>query len=440
MPKPVGKPRQEIRVDHHITENEQIVLASMMRDHVALRDLYMEISRDSFISDRHKVIFSVLQSIASQKLKFELETFYQLAGNTNYGGREYIKNLYNSLQKSPENLDWYVERLQINAVKIKLRVGSLQGLVDAAENPNCTLDDLSRYIQRIHKDISGHISKEVLSGGKLYESYLANWKARRQNVGFVPTGFWELDKELTEGLARKKMSVWSARTGMGKSTTIDNVIERITRTHNKKIIHFSLEMPWEDVVDGIVSCRTNILLDKIIKDPQSITRGELKLINQTAKDLISDNNIVFYDSRPTFEQLPKILSEDDYDIAIFDLWEKMLPNLEVNTISEKLDVMQGICKETDTHLALVHQLRRPGPQNNGKRPQLTELKGSGKWEEAADLIMFLHRDKYYDPDVPNNIMEFLVAKQRRGQGHKIIPYEFEPEYHRIGKYVNGYLT
>ncbi len=83
-------------------------------------------------------------------------------------------------------------------------------------------------------------------------------KARLSNSVFVPTGYWELDKDLSEGLARKKVSIWTARPGVGKSTLLANITDRVCHRHKIKTIHFPLEMSTIPVIDGMIANRTGI--------------------------------------------------------------------------------------------------------------------------------------------------------------------------------------
>ena len=58
---------------------------------------------------------------------------------------------------------------------------------------------------------------------------------------------------------------------------------------------------------------------------------------------------------------------------------------------------------------------RSSPARGDKRPILSDLRDSGAIEQDADVIMFLHREEYYDPNTEDkNIAEVIVAKQRNG--------------------------
>ena len=68
-----------------------------------------------------------------------------------------------------------------------------------------------------------------------------------------------------------------------------------------------------------------------------------------------------------------------------------------------------------------------------KRPLLSDLRDSGTIEDDADIVMFLHRNSYYDDcfyddDNPEkNITECIVAKNRGGELGTVI-LRWVPEY------------
>lgn len=86
-----------------------------------------------------------------------------------------------------------------------------------------------------------------------------------------------------------------------------------------------------------------------------------------------------------------------------------------NEVSEISRNLKSIAKELNVPLVARLQLSRAGAQRSDKRPILSDLRDSGAIEQDADVIMFLHREEYYDPNTEDkNIAEVIVAKQRNG--------------------------
>jgi replicative DNA helicase len=86
--------------------------------------------------------------------------------------------------------------------------------------------------------------------------------------------------------------------------------------------------------------------------------------------------------------------------------------LEVSEISRQL---KAIALELKIPIVACAQLSRANKDRIDKRPMLSDLRDSGSIEQDADVVMFLHREEYYNRDTEDkNIGEVIVSKQRSG--------------------------
>ncbi len=86
---------------------------------------------------------------------------------------------------------------------------------------------------------------------------------------------------------------------------------------------------------------------------------------------------------------------------------------EVSQISRQLKVL---ARDLDVAIVALSQLSRAVEQRHDKRPILSDLRESGSIEQDADLVMFVYRDEYYNPDETDQqgLAEIHVAKHRNG--------------------------
>ena len=232
----------------------------------------------------------------------------------------------------------------------------------------------------------------------------------------------------TAGLQKSDLILLAARPAMGKTALVLNLIEYIALHGAHTIAMFSLEMSKEQLVKRMLAMNSKV-------DSQKIRTGNLededwvRLVDSVRR--IGNTNLVIDDtSGITASEIRskcrKLKLNKGLDLIIIDYLQLMSGSgkrrgdsrqQEISDISRALKVM---ARELNIPVIALSQLSRAVEQRPDKRPMLSDLRESGAIEQDADLVMFLYRDEYYNPDTEDKgVAEIIIAKQRSGPTGKV---------------------
>ena len=217
------------------------------------------------------------------------------------------------------------------------------------------------------------------------------------------------------------MILIAARPSMGKTAIGMNIVENAAIRCKKKAAVFSLEMPAEQLALRMLCTEAKL-------DMQNVRRGRLeeedweKLSN--AMTTINDAAI-FVDATSGLSvaqirsKARRLQMESGLDLVMIDYLQLMSAEgrfgsrqEEVSTISRML---KGLAQELNVPIIALSQLSRAPAGRSDHRPVLSDIRDSGAIEQDADVVMFLHREDYYNMGgEPTNIAEVIIAKQRNG--------------------------
>jgi replicative DNA helicase len=454
-------------------QNEQLILANMIKSNKVRRKLAKELKPYHWIGKKHRVVFNIFTRMVEKNLDFDIDTFESMARDTeDYGGPSYVMKL-EALFEENANIEYHVNVLKADAVKHHIKERRMDKLIDVLEDPHSEVTEINSIIDKIKEEVAANFqSTHILSGIELRKDYWKDLQERCKASIFVPTGIKGLDRWLTEGFARKKSSIWSARPGMGKTTTMANIALSLTRgiknskgeyiCEPKKVLiapletgHISyldimvsilikekLEAEAQEQQSALPSTLIGMKLDRLVKESDKITDEEMANIKWAMEQIFSNENLHVVDNPMlSLDELETILEEGNYDVCIIDLWER-LSDIEIDAgkITKKLTRTQAIAKRCNVHMAIVHQQRRSSEKGGkNKKPTMEALKNSGAYEEIADLVVFMYRAKYYNPELEEDVIEYIVAKQRRGAMNKSAFHDFLADFGMVGSYRKNYV-
>ena len=415
-----------MRVPPNNPEAERSVLGSMIQDREALLLGIELLSREDFYQPAHQEIFDAMRKLNAEMrvcdiltVDDELSRRGTLPG---VGGTDYLIGL-SQMVPSTVNARAYMQIVSEKAI--------LRRLISAGDEigRDCYAEaaPVEQILEKAEKSIFDIVMRrnegdtlipiaEILPHTFEKIDRLARLKGALDGV---PTGFPDLDSLLT-GMHGGELIVVGARPSMGKTSFGLNVAMQAAR-QGFSVAIFSLEMPREQLVMRLLCSDARV-------DLQSVRHGSLKdedwlSLSQALGPLAASQIYIDDTSGLTPSMLRsrcrRLKMERKLDLIVVDYLQLMTTGGRAenrqNEVSEISRNLKGIAKEMDVPLLALAQLSRAGAQRADKRPILSDLRESGAIEQDADVIMFLHREDYYNPDTEEkNIAEVIVSKQRNG--------------------------
>ena len=240
-------------------------------------------------------------------------------------------------------------------------------------------------------------------------------------INGLRTGFTDLDNMLT-GMHGGELILVAARPSMGKTAFVLNIAHHVALKENVPVVMFSLEMSREQLVTRLVA------VDAMV-DAKSLKTGDLsdedwtKIIS-TADDMAKAAIFIDDNSSINMAQLRskcrKLKQTEGIGLIIIDYLQLMSSPERVESrqlfISEVSRALKALARELNVPVIALSQLNRAVDSRPDHKPVLADLRESGAIEQDADVVMFIYRDDYYNPDTTEKpgVAEIIVAKQRNG--------------------------
>ncbi|MFL5938218.1 MAG: replicative DNA helicase, partial [Gaiellaceae bacterium] len=292
------------------------------------------------------------------------------------------------------------------------RPGETQMLVDRAEQ---VVFDLSQG--RVQGDFS-HI-EELLK--ESFERITALYEAGVDVTG-VASGFRDLDK-LTSGFQPGNLIIVAARPSMGKSALALCTAENIAMRTTVPVALFTLEMSKSEVTQRLMCSEGKVesqrlRTGKLAQDDWSRLTAACDKLMKAPIYVDDTGSVTMMDIRSKSRRLKS--NHPNLGLIIVDYLQLMTSGQsvenrvqEVSQISRQLKVL---ARDLDVPILALSQLSRAVEQRHDKRPILSDLRESGSIEQDADLVMFVYRDEYYNPDETDQqgLAEVHIAKHRNG--------------------------
>ncbi len=420
---------------------ERAVLGAILLSNSAGDIAYQILEADDYYKPAHQHIYKAMRDLHSNGSAVDVVTLQAHLSDSGHlekvGGAPELAELAEAVPTA-SNVEHYSERVRGKAVLRRL-IEAGSGMVDVAFSGTGAIDALDQAEQSvldIRKRSSASSISHVKDVLKATFKRIEKLYAERREITGVPTGYPELDKK-TAGLQPSDLIIIAGRPGMGKTAFALNLATQAALEGDTAVAVFSLEMGKEQLAMRMLCSEGRI--DATRMRGGMLTESDWPKLAKAA-GAISETKVFIDDTgslslMDTRSKCRRIAAEHNLGLVVIDYLQLMRgsPNAQSREqeISEISRGLKALAKELSIPVIALSQLNRGLESRTDKRPGLADLRESGAIEQDADVIMFVYRDEYYNPESPDKgVAEVIIGKQRSGPTGTV-KLKFFPEYTRF---------
>ena len=430
---------QSAKVPPQSLDAEMSLLGATLIDEEVIADVSEHVDPKDFYDKRHALIFAAMMRLYEHHKPVDLLTLTDELKKKKdldtIGGMAYLTELTNYVPTAA-HATAYAEIVASKAMRRRLIKASadiselgydedtnVQELLEKAEAELFSVSD-----QSLKQDL---VSLETI----LTDSFdrMEELHRNKGQLRGVRTGWRDLDN-MTAGLQRSDLIVLAARPAMGKTTLVTNLAYNVATVAKQPVLFFSLEMSKEQLVDRMLADASGV-------DAWNIRTGNLSdddfsKLSEAMGEMAEAP--IYIDDTPGLSVLEmrtkarRAAHERPLGLIIVDYLQLMQASgrSDGNRVQEVSEISRGlklIARELNVPVIALSQLSRSVESRSPQIPQLADLRESGSIEQDADIVMFIYREAYYNPDTDrDNITDLIIAKHRNGPVGRVELY-FHPE-------------
>lgn len=419
---------------------EKSLLGAVLIDEETLADISEHVTTKDFYEKRHSVIYSGMMNLYEKHSPVDLLTLTDELKRKKeldtVGGSAYLTELTNYVPTSA-HAEAYAELVAQKAVRRRLIKASGE-ISELGYNEETTTQELLEKAEAELFSVSDQsLKQDIVSIESILTESFDRMEELHRNKGIlrgVRTGYHDLDN-MTAGLQRSDLIVLAARPAMGKTTLVTNLAYNVATIAKQPVLFFSLEMSKEQLVDRMLADASGV-------DAWNIRTGNLSdddfgKLSEAMGELAETQ--IYIDDTPGLSVLEmrtkarRANHEHPLGLIIVDYLQLMQGSgrnsvdNRVQVVSEISRGLKLIARELNVPVIALSQLSRSVESRSPQIPQLADLRESGSIEQDADIVMFIYREAYYNPETEReNITDLYIAKHRNGPTGKVELY-FHPE-------------
>lgn len=273
-------------------------------------------------------------------------------------------------------------------------------------------------LQGIHNDIKQ--AKEWRPDGILNGCEL-DIEELQEPIGIGISYPYQELQEMTYGSRGGELIIWTAGSGIGKSTILRELAYHFVTTRSDiKVGMIFLEENVKKTAQAFIALDNNISLANLRYHPELLTKEQWEL---SKKKLFDDGKVVFYkhfgslDSQTLLEKIRFMVVGLGVTHIFFDHISIAISGNESDNERKDIDILmtnlRSLVEETGCHIDAIVHLKRTnkGSFNEGVQVSLSDLRGSGALEQLSDAVIALERNQQADGEL-KDVSSIRVLKNR----------------------------
>lgn len=410
-------------------EAEASLLGAILIDTDAIVKIADAITPEDFSEARNGRIYQAMTELYEKRSAIDVLTLADTLKNNGYldmvGGPTYLTELTNFVPTAA-HAEQYAAIVTEKAMRRRL-ITTAQEMSTLGYDESTGIRELIEEAETRLFSVSQTQVKQSITSIEdiLADSFerLDDLHKDKKSLRGIPTGYKDLD-DMLAGLQRSDLFILAARPAMGKTAFMLNLAHNVAVKAKEPVLIYSLEMGKEQLVDRLLSMQSGVdawaLRTGNLTDQDFEKIGEAMGVLSEAPIYIDDTpGITISDMRTKARRQSH---KERLGLLVVDYLQLMsggsrfaAASNRVQEISEISRGLKGIARELDVPLIALSQLSRSVESRTPQIPQLADLRESGSIEQDADLVAFLYREDYYNPESERkNIMDVLIKKHRHG--------------------------
>lgn len=416
------------------------LLGAVLIDEETLADISEHVTAKDFYDKRHGIIYGGMMRLYEKHKPVDLLTLTEELKRKKeldiLGGSAYLTELTNYVPTAA-HAEAYAEMVAQKAVRRRLIKASSEISEMGFDEDTTTQELLEKAEAELFSVSDQSLKQDLVSIESILTESFDRLEELHRNKGAlrgVRTGYRDLDN-MTAGLQRSDLIILAARPAMGKTTLVTNLAYNVATIAKQPVLFFSLEMSKEQLVDRMLADASGV-------DAWNIRTGNLSdqdfsKLSEAMGEMAEAP--IYIDDTPGLSVLEmrtkarRASHEAPLGLVIVDYLQLMQGsghNNNGNRVQEVSEISRGlklIARELNVPVIALSQLSRSVESRTPQIPQLADLRESGSIEQDADIVMFIYREAYYNPETEReNITDLIISKHRNGPTGKVELY-FHPE-------------